>query len=877
MKVSQNLKHALKRGSVIAVVVLMLASFGLSTSASAFVPYTTYTYDYDANVSESPHAYVAEERLTADDMELNKELSNPGDIVRGDDGNYYIADTANNRVVFLDSNLKFLGELTNFYNEGAIFPYVRGKLEEEDDEEKAEKALNSRLNLYKNDEEDPAEYTLTIQDVRDIEQRLAPHYGEGFTADREAAYEPIYAEYTAKGVSMPPFERMDAIIERVYPTYFAYDSVPQELIDAEEGETEEIRHILAYFNRYIISTSDDPTNDGFNSPEGLFVDQDGLLYVADTGNSRVIQLEHSGDTWDISGFVARNNYTKPDSTLLDESFEFKPSNLVVDTAGRLYINVKNVNSGIMQLSADGEFMGFYGAQKVSGSVLQWFTQLFQTAEQRAKTVRTVPRVYNNINIDSKNFVWVTANSIDQYDIISYISSGDSVKAPVKRLNPAGNDVLVRNGTWAPAGEVVQTTSDTVSSIVDVAVKGDTGIYTLADDANNKLYTYDGEGNLLYAFGGTGSQLGVFKLIGAVLYIPTDTGYDLLVMDRSTGTLTRFKQTEYAHLIEQAIEAEDNRKYDEAEECWKEVQKANANFDLAYVGLAKCYLHSAAQADEGEARELYQTAMEYYKLARNTDGYSKAFKEYRSLYVREHLLLVLAVAVVIFALVYVAVRALNKQNEKLHITGTATTLKEELCYGWRAIFHPINGFWEIKREKRGSLRAAVILMIAATLSYCFTATGTAYLFNNTNVEEISILQEAANVLLPLVLWVVASWCFTTLMSGEGSMKDIFIATCYALIPMILILIPTTLFSNICSLDEEPFLTFFSAVAYGWMILLVVFGSMVVQDYTFSKNLLTVVLSLLGMAAIMFIVLLLFSLTGKMFGFIETLYEEIVYRL
>ena len=63
----------------------------------------------------------------------------------------------------------------------------------------------------------------------------------------------------------------------------------------------------------------------------------------------------------------------------------------------------------------------------------------------------------------------------------------------------------------------------------------------------------------------------------------------------------------------------------------------------------------------------------------------------------------------------------------------------------------------------------------------------------------------------------------------------------------------------------------------MGLLVISGSMVIQDYTFSKNLLTVILSVLGMAAIMFLVLLLFSLTGKLWGFIETIFQEIGYML
>lgn len=908
MKVSQIFKQVAKRGVVLALVVLMLASCCFSTSAAAFVPYTTYTYDFDGNDLKSPHAYVAEECLTSIDMGMGTALANPSDIFIGPDGNIYVADTGNSRIVFFDAEMKYRGELASFYNEGAIIPYVQDLLLQEmgdPDKEPApegeststgdplaggssaivsveeamealQKKLTRKLESYAEPDEgeEPQYFELSLEQYFDIEVRLAST-PEG---DREAEYAVIVSELTAAGnEKLPTYEVMDVLLNYVTPVLYAYDSIEQSFVDEQTlGKTDDERRCAAYFNLHLISTENDPSAGKFFEPEGVFVTADNTLFVADTGNNQVVKLEHVPGTdgkWKASNYIAKDTFKKPDSSVLDSEFVFKPANLVVDTAGRMYVNVKNVNSGIMQLNAEGEFMGYYGAQKVTGSVMQWFMQLFQSDEQRARTVRVVPRVYNNIAIDSKNFVWITANSMENFDLFSYLTSGDSSTAPIKRLNPSGDDVLVRNGIWAPGGDIPFDTND-VSSIVDVAVKGDTGIYTLVDDKRNKLFTYDSDGNLLYAFGGTGSQLGVFQLITAAVY----QGTDLLVLDKTAGSVTRFKQTEYATMIETALTADDNREYEKAEQAWKQVQKLNANFDLAYIGLAKSYLRNAAQAKDTEvAKELYQNAMEYYKLARNTEGYSKAFKEYRSLYVRDNLWLILLVPVVLLVALYFAFRAVNKVNAKLHVTGTATTLKEELCYGWRAIFHPISGFWEIKREKRGSMRAAFIFLGLAVLAFCFQATGTAYLFNNVAVEEISIIQQAANVLIPVVLWVLASWSFTTLMSGEGSMKDIFIALCYGLIPLFLILVPVTLVTNICSLDEQPFITFFQSLAYVWMGLLVVFGSMVVQDYTFGKNLLTVILSVLGMAAIMFIVLLLFSLTGKMFGFLETIYQEVAYRL
>lgn len=871
--VREFLKKTGKRGLVLAVVVLMLASLCLSASASAFVPYTTYTYDYYGDTLTSPHAYVADACLTSKDMNIPADLSAPGDLFVDAQGNVYVADTGNNRVVFLDSQLRYRGEISTFYNTMAIVPKIRELLSTE--EQSFEMQVTRYNKKYEKDEENAALYDFTIDELLSIEERLLAFSTE---EERQAEYVVVQTEFAER--TMPDFERMMEILQGVMPVRFAIDALTEDDINeaAEFGTldnytTAEDRRFGTYYTLYMMGTADDPSNDGFSGPEGLFVTEDGTLYVADTGKARVAKFTHSNpDDWSVAGFTISGNFAKPQSSILTDDFSFQPRNLVVDSAGRIYVNVKNVNSGIMQLSVDGEFMGFYGAQQVSSTLLDWFVRLFQTEEQRAKAVRIVPRVYNNIAIDSKNFVWITANSMEDYDLVSYLTSGDSGKAPIKRLNPSGSDVLVRNAEFAPGGDIPSYTQD-VSSIVDVAVKGDTGIYTLADDKRQKLFTYDAEGNLLYAFGGSGASLGVFTTIGSIVY----QGTDLLVLDISTGYVTRFKQTDYATAIETALTADGARDYALSEECWEKVHKLNANFDLAYVGLAKCYLHTAAKAEDDVAKEYYQSAMEYYKMARNKEGYSKAFKEYRSLYVRDNVWLVLAVPVAVIILLYFAIRAINKVNARLHVTGTPTTLTEELCFGWRAIFHPISGFWEIKREKRGSMRAAVIFLVLATLSFCYQATGTAYLFTTVSAEYVSVMQQAANVLLPVILWVLASWSFTTLMSGEGSMKDIFIALCYGLIPLILLLVPTTLISNVFSLDEEAFLTLFRTIAYGWMLLLIIFGSMVIQDYTFGKNLVTVLLSVFGMAAILFIVLLLISLTGKMWGFFTTIYRELVYRL
>ena len=56
-----------------------------------------------------------------------------------------------------------------------------------------------------------------------------------------------------------------------------------------------------------------------------------------------------------------------------------------------------------------------------------------------------------------------------------MTSKSSVSAPVKRLNPKGDDVLFRNAKWAPGGDL----GEEPSSIVDVTMK-DNGIYSILE-------------------------------------------------------------------------------------------------------------------------------------------------------------------------------------------------------------------------------------------------------------------------------------------------------------------------------------------------------------------------------------------------------------
>ena len=205
-----------------------------------------------------------------------------------------------------------------------------------------------------------------------------------------------------------------------------------------------------------------------------------------------------------------------------------------------------------------------------------------------------------------------------------------------------------------------------------------------------------------------------------------------------------------------------------------------------------------------------------------------------------------------------------------------TFGKELLFGFHLMSHPFDGFWDLKHEKRGSVRAAIVYLVVTILAFYYQAIGQGYLFNPQG-EYSTIFAQVVGVLMPVMLFVIANWCLTTLFEGEGSFRDIFVATCYALVPLPLFIIPATIASNVVTASEMDIVNLVISLAFIWAGFLIVFGVQVTHDYSLGKNIITIIGSIVGMVFIMFIALLFTTLLGKIVGFISNIFIEIGYRL
>ena len=105
---------------------------------------------------------------------------------------------------------------------------------------------------------------------------------------------------------------------------------------------------------------------------------------------------------------------------------------------------------------------------------------------------------------------------------------------------------------------------------------------------------------------------------------------------------------------------------------------------------------------------------------------------------------------------------------------------------------------------------------------------------------------------------------------------FIATSYALAPLAMFIVPATIYSNFAIENEGLIINLLISIGFVWAGMLIFFASQVTHDYTFSKNILTTLGTIVGMAVIMFVALLFSTLLTKIMSFIADIITEIAYR-
>ncbi len=377
---------------------------------------------------------------------------------------------------------------------------------------------------------------------------------------------------------------------------------------------------------------EDGTKSLLDGAQGIAVTED-CFYVCDTNNNRILIFNKTNGEY-IKSIGA------PTASSLGEDFIFKPTRLDVDEKGNLYIVGNGVYEGILNLNANGEFLGFFASNKVSTSAWDLFWRNFSTIEQRKKMVQLVPQDFSSIDMDDEGFFFVT----------TFTAVGGSM---VKRVNPGGNNVIRQMSSINTAGDPAKYYSGSLagkSSFSDVAA-GRYKIYACLDKTRGRIFCYNNDGYMIYNFGILSDRTGGFLNPVAVTYLDDER---IAVLDTVANSVTVFEPTEYAKSINLGVKYLNELNYDAAHAEWGKVLTQNGNFELALNMIGRSYFNN------GE----YEKAMEYFQKSSNNEMYSNAKKTLRSKRIYEYSWLIVAVIVVlILVLIWRFIMRLIKKNNR----------------------------------------------------------------------------------------------------------------------------------------------------------------------------------------------------------------------
>jgi len=424
-----------------------------------------------------------------------------------------------------------------------------------------------------------------------------------------------YQNYVYNANQEPEAEPQAYVPEQVYNgASFGVSgfSGPQDIFLAESGllyvaDTGNNRIVICNLETGTAETIDRYVNNGaeqsFASPSGIFVTQTGTLYIADTQNQQIVVLNKAGELITI--------IQSPTAMGEKLDFEYMPTDVVVDFAGRVYVVSQNCLDGILQFDADGSYMGHFGAIRTNPTATYLFWKSLASEEQRESMTLVVPTEYSGIDVDADGFVYGTVSAVDTTNLDKTMF--------VHRLNSLGKDVLKRNGVESPMGDLKYTYDSTtgtydVSRLNDICVQ-EYGFYSVLDSNKGRIFTYNKNGDLLYIFGAKGAEGGQF---GDPKAIDADKSNRMFVLDAAYNQIVTFVPTIYATTIRSAYVANYTYDYDAAEKLWFAALKYTSKSDLVFREIGKLYI------DRGD----YEKAMEYLNLAGDRENYSEAYKHTR---------------------------------------------------------------------------------------------------------------------------------------------------------------------------------------------------------------------------------------------------------
>lgn len=578
-------------------------------------------------------------------------------------------------------------------------------------------------------------------------------------------------------------------------------------------------------------------------PKGIWIDKNETMYIADRSNHLVFLSDMNGNVIKELG--------KPKTDLMTSDKEYLPIKVLTDHLGVIYVMVENEYRGMVTLNSAGDFLGYFGSNNVTvtGQVISdLFWRKLMTQTQINKTQRILPMEYSNFAIDDNGFIYgVRGTTSDMAELI-------------RKINCKSKNVLDFQGRFGDIG-LGKLRSVNLYTKFNAITVDDKGFITTVDTTWNRLFQYTGKGDEMYIFGGSGEQAGTFSA-------PVDVesmGDRLLVLDKNYGTVTVLIPTEFGASIRKAQSLYEEGRFQESLEPWSNVSTQCINYEFAYTGIGKVRF----------MEKDYKSAMKYFKLGHNRSDYSLAFRRLRSQVMRDHFIW-FAVGVGLLCIISLVRSIMRKKG----LIGTKKLVLDEsgkLKYLLHIMIHPIEGYEELRYNKKYSMKIANCIIFGWFFVSVLNALYNGFIFNGSEKNDYNVWITLCTTLGIFALFSLVNWLMSIFFEGKGTLRQVWIYCGYALLPMVVALFINLVLTNVLTQEEAVFVTYLMTIANIWSGALLFFALKGLHMYSFKRNIVSILTTIAGILVVLFIVFLMFNLLVQFLAFIEAVYKEARYRV
>lgn len=570
------------------------------------------------------------------------------------------------------------------------------------------------------------------------------------------------------------------------------------------------------------------------TPTGLFVDDDGTLYIADAGKDTVVILSADG--------ALIKEFGRPTEPLFGKDRQFLPRKIAVDARKNLYVVSEGSVDGLVMMNTNGNFIGYFGANTAEMSLKMILQRLFLTKEQLDQFIKNEAASPSNLAIDRQSLIYT-------------ITAGTSQEKSLRKFTISGKNLY---------DSVV---GSTTFRAVDASPDG----LLLAVDADGRIYEYTLNGTLLFIFGARdrGEQrLGMLSNPTAIERV----GDTLYVLDKDKNAIITYRATDFATTVHNGVRLYMEGFYQEAKPYFEEVLTYNGLFIMAYQAIADAYFK------EGD----YAAALQAYRYAEDRNGYSEAFWELRNAVLQRSLgdALVLMFGGWIALSVFTHLEQRNQwlaPLRRLAQTARKVRLVDDFVFMFRFIRQPADSFYYIRRNLRGSLLFAFLIYAWVLVVRLLSLYLTSFVFSpHANLWQIYPESEVLTTVLLFVLWNAANYLVSTVSDGEGRLQHVIIGSAYSLFPYALFALPITLLSNLLTLNEVFLYTFSMQLIWLWIGLMLIIMVKEVHNYSFSETVRNILTTLFTMAMFLLTGYILYTLFNQLYEFIMAIVQEVGLR-